>query len=311
MAGLSRPLPPVIQGATPLFGATLVSDPQRLLDEVYEAGVDAFDSGLAYADEGGTCDGRLGSWVVNRGIREAVTLIGKGCHPGPPDWTTPRVRPEAVAVDVAATLDRMGTDRLDLWLFHRDDPSVPVGELVDAAQHQVASGLVDAWGVSNWPTARLRQALALADASPPIVTSPQFSLVDQLAEPWPGVTTLTGSERAVEREFLVETGITVIAWSPLAAGFLTTSYHPGSKDDAETTRCYDSLGNRQRRDRSRELAVSRGCSLEQVAIAYLANSPLRIHAVCAARSGAEATANIEAAVMDLTSEERRWLEQGD
>ena len=44
----------VIQGAAPLFGAPLVPEPQRLLDEVYQSGVDAFDSGLVYADEGGT-----------------------------------------------------------------------------------------------------------------------------------------------------------------------------------------------------------------------------------------------------------------
>jgi aryl-alcohol dehydrogenase-like predicted oxidoreductase len=205
----------------------------------------------------------------------------------------------------------MGTDRLDLWLFHRDDPSVPISELVDAVQHQVASGTIDAWGVSNWSTVRLRQALGAADASPPIATSPQFSLVDQLAEPWPGATTLTGSERAFERASLVETGITVIAWSPLAGGYLTASHQPGSKADAETSRCYDSSDNRRRRDRSQELAASRGCSPEQVAIAYVMASPLRAHAVCAARSGAEATANIEAAAMDLTSEEQRWLEQGD
>ncbi len=102
-----------------------------------------------------------------------------------------------------------------------------------------------------------------------------------------------------------------MAWSPLAGGFLTTSHQPGSKTDPETTRCYDSLNNRRRRDNSQELAALRGCSLEQVAIAYVANSPMRAHAVCAARSGPEATANIEAATMELTTEERRWLEQGD
>jgi len=215
-----------------------------------------------------------------------------------------------VATDVAVTLDRMGTERLDLWLFHRDDPSVPISELVDAAQDQVASGTIDAWGVSNWSTIRLRQALDAADISPPVATSSQFSLVDQLAEPWPGVTTLTGFERAAERSSLVETGIIVMAWSPLAGGFLTTAHQPGSKTYPETTRCYDSLDNRRRRDNSRELAALRGCSLEQVALAYVANSPMRAHAVCAARNGAEAMANIEAVTMELTSEERRRLEQG-
>ena len=300
----------VIQGATPLFGATLVPEPQRLLDEVHSSGVDAFDAGLAYADPDGTCDGRLGAWVADRGVRDVVTLIGKGCHPGPPDWSASRVHPETVAVDVAATLDRMGTDHLDLWLFHRDDPSVPVGELVDAAERQVEAGTIEAWGVSNWSTDRLRQAIGIAVTSPPIATSSQYSLVDQLAEPWQGVATLTGTERAGEREWLAETGIAVLAWSPLAGGYLTTAHEPGSTEDQATTRCYDSPENRGRRDRAQQLAASRGCSPEQVAITFVTTSPFKTHVVSAARSGEEAAANCEAASMDLTVDERRWLEFG-
>ena len=89
-------LPTVIQGATPLFGATLVPDPDRLLDEVHASGVTAFDSGLVYADEGGTCDGRLGAWAAGRGGR-AAAVEGKEGHnvsrgercmnQGQPQWT--------------------------------------------------------------------------------------------------------------------------------------------------------------------------------------------------------------------------------
>ena len=304
-------LPTVIQGATPLFGATLVPDPDRLLDEVHASGVTAFDSGLVYADEGGTCDGRLGAWAASRGVRESVVLIGKGCHPGPPDWAASRVSPETVATDVAVTLDRMGTDRLDLWLFHRDDVTVPVGELVDAAQREVALGSIEAWGVSNWSAERFWEARTRADVAVPVATSPQFSLVDQLAEPWPGVTTITGPVHAEERARLADSEISVITWSPLAGGFLTAARRPESAADAETTRCYDSLQNRDRRDRSQQLATSRGCSPEQVAIAYVATSPFRAHVVCAARSGLEAAANLQATEMELTSEERQWLEDGD
>ena len=300
----------VIQGATPLFGSTLVAEPRRLLDEVHGSGVDAFDSGLAYADPDGTCDGRLGGWVDDRGVRDTVTLIGKGCHPGPPDWSASRVHPETVAVDVAATLDRMGTGHLDLWLFHRDDPSVPVGELVDAAERQVEAGTIEAWGVSNWSTDRLRQAIGIAVTSPPVATSSQYSLVDQLAEPWQGVTTLTGTERAGEREWLAESGIAVLAWSPLAGGYLTTAHEPGSTEDQATTRCYDSPENRGRRDRAQQLARSRGCSPEQVAITFVATTAFPVQVVSAARSGEEAAANCEAASMALTVDERRWLEFG-
>ena len=238
-------------------------------------------------------------------------LIGKGCHPGPPDWAASRVSPETVATDVAVTLDRMGTDRLDLWLFHRDDVTVPVGELVDAAQREVALGTIEAWGVSNWSAERFWEARTRADVAVPVATSPQFSLVDQLAEPWPGVTTITGPAHAEERARLADSEISVITWSPLAGGFLTAARRPESATDAETTRCYDSVQNRDRRDRSLQLATLRGCSPEQVAIAYVATSPFRAHVVCAARSGLEAAANLQATEMELTSEERRWLEDGD
>ncbi|GIT45982.1 MAG: hypothetical protein Ct9H300mP12_05670 [Acidimicrobiales bacterium] len=153
-------------------------------------------------------------------------LIGKGCHPGPPDWAASRVSPETVATDVAVTLDRMGTDRLDLWLFHRDDVTVPVGELVDAAQREVALGTIEAWGVSNWSGERFWEARTRADVAVPVATSPQFSLVDQLAEPWPGVTTIRGPAHAEERARLADSEISVITWSPLAGGFLTAGGDP-------------------------------------------------------------------------------------
>ena len=90
-------------------------------------------------------------------------------------------------------------------------------------------------GCRNWSTDRLRQAIGIAVTSPPVATSSQYSLVDQLAEPWQGVTTLTGAERAGEREWLAETGIAVLAWSPLAGGYLTTVHEPGSTEDQATT----------------------------------------------------------------------------
>ena len=136
-------------------------------------------------------------------------------------------------------------------------------------------------------------------------------MVDQLDEPWPGTTTLTGSERADERALLSETGVALMAWSPLAGGFLTSSYQPDAKVNVETKRCYDSWDNRSRRENALELAESRGCSLEQIAIAYAASPLLRASVVCAARSGPEAKANVEAVSIQLTDEERRWLEEVD
>ena len=164
-----------------------------------------------------------------------------------------------------------------------------------------------------------------------MATSPQFSLVDQLDAPWPGITTVSGSDHLADRNRLAAADVSVICWSPLAGGFLTathqpgsandpesplaggfltTAHQPGSKTEPETTRCYDSSGNRGRRDRCLRLAETKGCSPEQVAIAYVAAAPFRSHVVCAARVGEEATANLAATLVDLDDGERHWLEEG-
>ena len=263
--GLRRPLPAVIQGATALFGDNGVGDRYGLLDDVLATGIDAFDTGLVYADPVGTCDARLGAWIADRGIRNEVTVIGKGCHPDGPDWSVSRVRPEHVVEDLERTLDRMRTDRLDLWLFHRDDASVPADELADAAASQVAAGLVDAWGVSNWTVERLREArdATLANGwAPPAATSPHFSLVQQIAEPWPGVVSIAGPDSTEDRQWLTDVGIPVLAWSSLAGGYLTSGLDLESLADPETSlaaevaRCYHSVDNWARRQRA-VLAPSR------------------------------------------------------
>ena len=143
-----------------------------------------------------------------------------------------------------------------------------------------------------------------------MATSPQFSLVDQLDAPWPDVTTVSGSDHLADRNRLAVADVSVICWSPLAGGFLTATHQPGSANDPETTRCYDSPGNRGRRERCLRLAESKGCSPEQVAIAYVAAAPFRSHVVCAARVGEEAAANLAATLVDLDDGERHWLEEG-
>ena len=317
--GLRRSLPAVIQGATAVFGDNSVDDRCGLLDDVLAAGIDAFDTGMVYADALGTCDGRLGSWIAERGIRHDVTVIGKGCHPAPPDWSVSRVRPEYVAEDLDRTLDRMGTDYLDLWLFHRDDTTVPVDELADAAAKLVEAGLADAWGVSNWTVDRLREAREVSAANdwvPPVVTSPHFSLVHQVAEPWPGVVSIAGPAAVEDREWLADEGIPVLAWSSLAGGYLTGGIDarlladPDTAVVAEVARCYHSPENWSRRQRAVDLAAGRDCTLEQMAVAWVLTAPFPTHALCASRTGVEARANMDAVDVALSPAERSWLEGG-
>jgi aryl-alcohol dehydrogenase-like predicted oxidoreductase len=64
-------------------------------------------------------------------MRERVVLISKGAHPWPGRWK-PRVTPAAIDEDLSASLDRLRVDAIDLYLLHRDDPSVPASHLLSA-----------------------------------------------------------------------------------------------------------------------------------------------------------------------------------
>ena len=320
ITGINIPLPQVIQGATTLFGDESVSHWEELLDDVMDSGINAFDTGLVYADQDGTCDERLGRWIKARNIRDKVIVIGKGCHPGPPNWEESRVLPECVGLDVEKTLDRMGTDRLDLWLFHRDNEAVPIDELVDAVDKQVSAGLVNSWGVSNWSINRLESALESSKRNSwvlPAVLSPHMSLVSQEQPPWDSVTSISGDTAHDDREWLKEKQFPVLAWSTLAGGYLTSSIDiesmlaPHSRTLSETARCYHSERNWSRRERAIELATKKDCTLEQIAVSWVLRADFPTHALCASRSKIEASHNVASSEIHLSESERIWLESGE
>ena len=72
------------------------------------------------------------------------------------------MRPDYIRRAVPKSLDRLQTDFIDLFVLHRDDPSVPVGELVDVLNQLVRERLITAYGGSNWTTNRLDDAISYA-----------------------------------------------------------------------------------------------------------------------------------------------------
>src|SRR5688572_6643112 len=108
----------VLQRATPEIAGAV-------LDHAFARGVRAFDVARVY----GGAEAVLGSWIARRGVRGEVTVITKGGHP---DDTGPRLDPESLARDLERSLAELQTDYIDLYLFHRDDPAVPVDELLSA-----------------------------------------------------------------------------------------------------------------------------------------------------------------------------------
>jgi aryl-alcohol dehydrogenase-like predicted oxidoreductase len=104
-----------------------------VFDDFVQRGGNCFDTAYIYG--GGRMERLLGRWVSDRGIREHLVIVGKGA-------STPHCDPETLRCQLADSLDRLDTDHVDLYLMHRDNTDVPVGEFVDAMEEQLAAGRV-------------------------------------------------------------------------------------------------------------------------------------------------------------------------
>ena len=126
-------------------------DADELLDEVYAQGITTFDTAENY----GLSEASLGHWLKNRGNREKVVIISKGCHPYD---GRDRVTPENLKHDIEQSFERLGTDYIDIYLMHRDDPKVEPGPMVEILNEYHKAGRIGAFGGSNWTHQRIAEA---------------------------------------------------------------------------------------------------------------------------------------------------------
>ena len=307
--GLALPVPRLIAG-TLHFGGLGADATWAVLDAAFEAGLDAFDTASVYAQ--GAVESTLGGWIERRGIRRSVTVIDKGCHPL---RGIARMNPEQLRHDLDTSLDRLRSDYIDLYLLHRDDPEVPVGEIVAALNEARAAGRIRAFGASNWSHLRLEQAKNYAHEhglTSFAASSPGLCLCEPVRS-WPGCLSLSGRDTDVLAWYRANR-LPLLAWSPLAGGFLTGRFSRENQAsfeapaDRRVLDFYASEPNFARLDRLTELAASKGLSPAQAALVYVLSQPLHVHAVVGCRDRAEIAECTAIAQLRFTPAELAWLD---
>lgn len=269
-----------------------------MFDDFIERGGNAFDTAYIYGD--GSMERLLGQWIVNRGLRDQVVVVGKGAH-------TPYCDPESLVRQLEESLDRLRTDHVDLYLMHRDNPDVPVGEFVDVLDEQARLGRVRAFGVSNWSIARYREALVYSEVHRKrrfAALSNNFGLAHPLELPWRGCLGVTGRE---DREWLERTDTALLPWSSQARGFFARA-DPGDRSDAELVACFYSDENFERLARARELARDLGVEPTAVALAYVLAQPFPTFPLFGPRSISETRTSMAGLEIELTGAQVRWLD---
>lgn len=311
---LEKPLSRLAQGVVTASAETAEQD-FRMFDAVLEMGGTVFDTAHVYGQ--GESERTLGKWIHERGVRERVVIITKGAHPNKDG--IPRVTPQDITQDLFESLERLCVETIDLYLLHRDDPRVPVDEIVDVLNEHQRAGRIRVFGGSNWSHTRIQQANAYAAArglAPFGITSPNFSLAVQVEPPWDGCHSIGGEQGRAAREWYAATQLPIFAWSSLAGGFFSGRFR---RDNLETfTDYFDALcvksycveENFARLDRAQALAQAKQVSLAQIALAYVLHQPLNIFALVGCRTPDEFRANVEACSVMLSAVELDWLETG-
>jgi aryl-alcohol dehydrogenase-like predicted oxidoreductase len=311
IAGVNKKISRLVQGCIMLHRNKL-EEGYALLDAAFAAGITAYDSAHLYG--GGEVDRVLGLWMEERGNREDVVLIGKGAHL---NGDRNRVTPYDIASDMADSLARLRSDYIDIYLLHRDDPSVPVGPIVEALNEHHAAGRIRIFGGSNWSPERLEEANEYADKHglvPFAVSSPNFSLAEQFEEPWTDCLSISGASQETARQWYADQQMPLFTWSSVARGFfsgkITSANAEEVRDqfDGSMPKSYYYPENFKRLDRAWELAEEKGLSVPQIALSYVLSFPLDIYALVGSMNGDEIASNLQALQTRLTEEEMAWLD---
>jgi aryl-alcohol dehydrogenase-like predicted oxidoreductase len=136
----------------------------EILDEYVRLGGRTIDTAAIYSDwvpgETRRSERVLGEWLKARGNRDQLTIITKGCHPRM-GTAVSRLDAASIRHDVDLSLQLLGVDTIDLWFLHKHDPAADVPEIVGTLQDLHGQGKIRAFGSSNWPVSRMREARSI------------------------------------------------------------------------------------------------------------------------------------------------------
>jgi aryl-alcohol dehydrogenase-like predicted oxidoreductase len=258
-------------GSAPAFFGQGIDEERALeiMDAAWDGGIHWFDTGDAYG--GGRSERFIGRWLRER-QPTGLLLTTKVFHSTTGTPGDVGLAPERIRRQLEGSLERLGIDRVDLYLAHEPDESVPLAGTIETFEALRGEGLIGAWGLSNYDAGGVREALAVGT---PAVVQNSYSLLDR------------ADEDAVI-PLCAEHGIAYVPFGPLAGGWLTGKYRrdtafpagsrmtqrPGPYERYVDDAVFDGL------DRLEAEAEARGVDSSTLAFAWVLSSPGVAGAVC-------------------------------
>lgn len=284
----------------------------EILDAAIENGVNAFDTARGY----GLAEKSLGEWIKRRGNRDRIVVLSKCGNVSPTGVV--HVDRGVIETELDESLKTLGTDYIDIYLLHRDDPNTPISEFMDTLNEAKKAGKIRIFGVSNWTVERIEEANRYAkehDLEGFSISSPNFGLAEQVCDPWGGdCVTISGPQNKKAREWYRQTQMPVEAYSSLGHGFFSGKFkaydEEGAKKilDGPAQKGYLCEANMERLKRAEELAKRDNCTVPEIAMRYIFSCGLNAFAAVSTTKPERLAQNIRAAKMPLSKEDVNYLE---
>ncbi|YAL84710.1 aldo/keto reductase [Dermacoccaceae bacterium W4C1] len=282
------------------------------LDRFVERGGTWLDTADCYSfwtdpsGHGGQSEAVIGRWLAaNPGVREQIRISTKvGVEPtddGPQGLSAP-----VVSAGIEGSLERLGTDHVDLYWAHGEDRSTPTEEVVAAFDATVSAGQTRRIGLSNHPVWRVEQARSLARGSGRTTFS-ALQLRDSYLSPRPDVP-VEGSDHPFGMvspetlDYVAEhDDIDLWVYTPLLLG----AY---DRADRDFTAAYDHPGTTARVAALKQVATELGVPAGQVVIAWLTGGAVPRRPIVGGSQVAHLDSAIDGALLTLTADQRETLD---
>ena len=296
---------PLCLGGNPFGWTADEATSFTVLDAYAEAGGNFIDTADRYTfhvpgNRGGESETIIGRWLKARGNRDRMVIATKvGALPG-----LDNLAPKTIRRAAEDSLRRLGTDHIDLYYSHVDDPDTPLAETLDAFDALVRAGTVRHIAASNFTVDRLTESLqtsAREGFAAYVALQAEYNLVQR-----------EGYERDLAPT-VASAGLACLPYVALARGFLTGKYRPGGPEvdspRAGQARAHLNGNGPAVLEALDEVAAAHRTTLAAVALAWLAAQPTVATPLAGARNPAQLADLLPCLTLQLTADELTLLDK--
>jgi aryl-alcohol dehydrogenase-like predicted oxidoreductase len=279
----------------------------RLMDHFAEHDGNLLDTAHTYCklrpEDQNVAEQIVGRWLRESSQASDMLISTKGGHKLSDDFAPASISLGEIETELDHSLATLGRETIDLYYLHRDDPSQPVEALLDILRDFRRKGKIRYFGLSNWSTDRIREAIALEKQARDrglVAIQNRWSLVRYNDEAASDPHLVAMDWQAWD--LFKQEQLTVMPYSSLGKGYFSKYLQNTCEMTEKLRRYYENDLNKKRAEVLRQMHKETGYSISQLVLAWLMHQPLPVYPVAAFRRSDQLHDAVGAAAINLSYE---------